>query len=153
MTKPLKSDVPLHSQLGNISTLEIARLGEEAAADYFAKEQYIVMERNWHSGRFGEIDLILRRPDGLLIFAEIKTRRVWRNPAGFVDYGFDAINWSKRRKILISARSYVARLGRSDIGYQCDAVLVTYEDVVRRGETLCLVGQEILHIPGAFDSV
>lgn len=131
---------------------QIAAAGEKFAADWFTRHGHVLVERNWRSGRFGEIDLILRRPMGL-IFVEVKTRRLCPDAKGFADYGFDAINWSKRRKILIAARSYIARHCPTPIGYQCDAALVTYESMTLVNDDVVLHGMRMLHVPCAFDSV
>ncbi len=152
MTDGSKRDVPLHLTTP-AHTKDVARLGEEAAAAFFANLGYTLLERNWRSGRFGEIDLILRSKEGVVIFAEVKTRRKTHTASGFIDLGFDAIGWQKRRKILITARSYLARFKESDCGYQCDAVLVTYTAIKRTGNKLQMEGSQILHVPGAFDSV
>jgi Holliday junction resolvase-like predicted endonuclease len=160
MLQQLKRDTPLHfprnaEYIGLKPTAkEIAAIGEAIAAEWFRTTQrHVLLERNWRSGRFGEIDLILRHPDGLLIFAEVKTRQMWRDRAGFIDYGFDAINWSKRRKLLILAQSYLARNPRYGPSYQCDAVLVTYEKIDVTEHELVVHGPMILHIPCAFDSI
>jgi Holliday junction resolvase-like predicted endonuclease len=133
----------------------IAAAGEQYAAEWFMRRGHVLVERNWRSGRFGEIDLIFRRADCVLVFVEVKTRRVWQDAKGFADYGFDAINWSKRRKILIAARSYIGRNCRTQIGYQCDAALVTYETVLSNAarDGVTLGGVKVLHVPNAFDSI
>jgi len=132
---------------------EIAAIGEQIALDWFQSRGCMLVERNWRSGRFSEIDLIVRRRDGILVFAEVKTRRMWRERTGFIDYGFDAINWSKRRKILIAARAFLARRHVNSRGGQCDAVLVTYERAEVMQDEILIYSPKILHIEGAFDSV
>lgn len=151
MPEDSKRDVLLHLT-STPNRKDVARLGEDAAAAFYANLGYTLLERNWTSGRFGEIDLILRSKEGVVIFAEVKTRREKLALSGFDDAGFDAINWQKRRKILITARSYLARARTSDCGYQCDAVLVTYSAIKRTGSKLELAVSQIVHVPGAFDS-
>jgi putative endonuclease len=131
---------------------EIAAIGEQIALDYLLKNGHVLVERNWRSGRFGEIDLIVRDATGLWIFVEVKTRRIWQDNSGFVDYGFDAINWKKRRKILITARSYLERRRVIDQRARCDAVLVTYDAMIARNDTVVVYGASVMHIPAAFDS-
>ncbi len=152
MPESPKRDVPLHLTTPP-NTKEVARLGEEAAAAFYGALGYTLLERNWTSGRFGEIDLILKSKEGVIIFAEVKTRRETNIASGFIDTGFDAINWQKRRKILITARSYMARSGHSECGYQCDAVVVIYRAINRTDNKLQMVVGQIIHVPGAFDSV
>lgn len=136
-----------------ITNIVIARLGERIAAEYLQKQGLVLLERNWRSGRFGEIDLILKRPDGVLSFTEVKTRRLLQPRPGFENCGFDSIDWAKRRKILIAARSYISGHRNVGGGYSCDAVLVTYENVEQCQNDFRLIGTNVLHIVGAFDSV
>lgn len=133
----------------------VGRLGEDFTAEYFQRSGHIIMERNWRPGRFSEVDLIVRRKsDHLIIFVEVKTRRLLPDPADAGNLGFDSINWRKRQKVLVSARRYLHIKGYGDdIGYQCDAVLVSFEDILHEGNgNRSLLNPEILHVPGAFDN-
>ena len=49
------------------------RRGEAAAARFYEKQGAALITHNYHT-RMGEIDLILREPDGTLVFCEVKTR-------------------------------------------------------------------------------
>ena len=49
------------------------RTGEAVAARYYQKQGCELVTHNYHT-RMGEIDLILREPDGTLVFCEVKTR-------------------------------------------------------------------------------
>ena len=52
----------------------LGRLGEQLAAEHFARLGYRVLARN-HQTRYGELDLVLS--DGAtLVFCEVKTRRI-----------------------------------------------------------------------------
>jgi len=48
--------------------------GEEIAAEFLAKQGYLILERNWRAGKVGEIDLVAQK-DNTLIFVEVKTRK------------------------------------------------------------------------------
>ncbi len=50
----------------------IARIGEDAAANFLLKKGYKIIERNFRKG-YGEIDIIALK-NGILIFVEVKTR-------------------------------------------------------------------------------
>ena len=52
----------------------LGRVGEQLAADHFARLGWEIVERN-HQTRFGEIDLIALDGD-TLVFAEVKTCRL-----------------------------------------------------------------------------
>ena len=52
---------------------ETGRRGEATAARFYEKQGAALITHNYHT-RMGEIDLILREPDGTLVFCEVKTR-------------------------------------------------------------------------------
>ncbi len=54
----------------------------------------------------GEIDLVMREPDGTLVFVEVRARKA-------VGHGGAAasIGGTKRRRIVLAARHYLMRLG------------------------------------------
>ena len=56
---------------------ETGRRGEAAAARFYEKQGAALITHNYHT-RMGEIDLILREPDGTLVFCEVKT--LWIPP-------------------------------------------------------------------------
>lgn len=52
--------------------------GEDAAAEFLAARGHAVLARNWRlaAGELrGELDLVTRAPDGMLVVVEVKTRR------------------------------------------------------------------------------
>ncbi|MEV8551002.1 YraN family protein [Streptomyces glaucescens] len=55
----------------------LGRYGEELAARRLADAGMTVLERNWRSGRAGEIDIVARDGDALVV-CEVKTRRAGR---------------------------------------------------------------------------
>ena len=52
---------------------ETGRTGEAVAARYYQKQGCELVAHNYCT-RMGEIDLILREPDGTLVLCEVKTR-------------------------------------------------------------------------------
>lgn len=152
MATKRERDAMLHST--SPSRQVIARLGEHEAAQFLTRHGCIEIDRNWRSGRFGEIDLIMRSPTGEVVFVEVKTRKKAPEPEpGFANIGFEAITWSKRRKILIAARTFLQRK-RISRGYRCDAVLVTFTGTRQiENDAYELQGVDVLHIPSAFDNV
>ena len=66
-----------------------------------------LLQRNYRTpGRGGgEIDLILRAPDGTLVFAEVRSR----TRADFGGAGA-SVSAAKRRRIIFAARHYLLRL-------------------------------------------
>jgi putative endonuclease len=83
---------------------ERGRAGEDAAQRVYERRGYVVVARNWRCA-IGELDLVLLRR-GLLVFCEVKTRS---GPA--FGAGYEAVSWSKRRKIRSLAEVYIQQHG------------------------------------------
>ena len=52
---------------------EVARIGEDIAVAFLQKKGFLILERNWRSRRWGELDIIAQDSD-VLVFVEVKTR-------------------------------------------------------------------------------
>ena len=54
-------------------------LGEDLAVAHLERQGYRVIDRNWRSGRCGEVDVVAIDPDpppqGTIVFCEVKCRR------------------------------------------------------------------------------
>ena len=77
------------------------RRGEDAALGVFERRGFRLIARNWRCP-LGELDLIVEG-DGLLVFCEVKTR----SGASFGG-GYEAVTWSKRRKLRRLAEAFLA---------------------------------------------
>ena len=55
------------------SHLQTGSHGEAIACTFLTQKGYQIIERNYRS-RFGEIDIIAKRPDGAVSFIEVKSR-------------------------------------------------------------------------------
>ena len=78
------------------------RVGEEAALRVYRRRGYELVARNWRCP-LGELDLVLRH-GGRLVVCEVKTR----SGAAFAG-GYEAVTWSKRRKLRRLADAFVQR--------------------------------------------
>ena len=56
-----------------MTNAEIGRIGEEIATKYLKKHGYEILERNFKSKRWGEIDIVALEDD-TLVFVEVKAR-------------------------------------------------------------------------------
>lgn len=76
-------------------------IGEAAARAYLEGQGYIILDQNWHAGRWGEIDIIAQQGDEL-IFVEVKSRRGtgFGNPE-------EAVNSAKQKKLMGAAQSFL----------------------------------------------
>lgn len=80
---------------------------EDAALAHLQAHGLRLLQRNFRTpGRGGgEIDLILRSPDGTLVFVEVRARR--SSAAGGAAASVGAV---KQRRIIFAARHYLSRL-------------------------------------------
>ena len=112
----------------------LGRRGEAAAAKYYLDRGWTLLDHNYRT-RQGELDLVLRRDD-VLVIAEVKTRTSQ-------DYGLpcEAVGPAKQRRLILAAGSYLAEKGLGELTVRFDVVEVL------RGEKSC----QIHCIPGAFE--
>ncbi|WP_321784390.1 YraN family protein [Burkholderia pyrrocinia] len=69
--------------------------------------------------RGGELDLVMREPDGVLVFVEVRARRSVRHGGAAASVG-----WRKRRRLVAAALQYWARHGA---GAACRFDVVAFE--------------------------
>lgn len=98
------------------------RQGENDAAEHALKRGYSLIRRNYRSP-FGEIDLILRSPEGELVFAEVKSRT-----GTFFGYPENAVDQRKRDHIIRSAYHYLQENypDNEDILWRIDIIAIVY---------------------------
>lgn len=66
---------------------ELGKWGEDLAVAYLQGKDYMIIERDWKSGR-RDIDIIAKDESGTIVFVEVKTRRnrVFGEPEDAIDY-------------------------------------------------------------------
>ncbi|AKL99980.1 hypothetical protein ABD05_07060 [Burkholderia pyrrocinia] len=69
--------------------------------------------------RRGELDLVMREPDGMLVFVEVRARRSVRHGGAAASVG-----WRKRRRLVAAALQFWARHGA---GAACRFDVVAFE--------------------------
>lgn len=113
--------------------LELGRAGEAAAAAFYRRRGYRVLERNFRA-RGGEIDLVCRR-GRTLVFCEVKTRNSERFgvPA-------EAVGPVKQGRIRRVAAEWLARHPGQRGELRFDVVSIAASDQ----------GLALTHLPGAF---
>lgn len=81
--------------------------GEDAALEHLEKAGMRLLQRNFKTpGRGGgEVDLIMRAPDGTLVFVEVRKRRSASHGGAA-----GSVSALKQRRIVFAARHYIARL-------------------------------------------
>jgi len=78
------------------------RLGEEAALRAYERRGFALLARNWRC-ELGELDLVVQRR-GLVVVCEVKTRS-----GSAFGGGYEAVTWSKRRKLRNLAQAFIDR--------------------------------------------
>jgi len=96
-----------------MDTKETGFLGEKIALNYLKRKGYKILDKNYFfrisgSPQKGEIDIIAKKGD-VISFFEVKTLiKTFRNqPFDFLPE--DKVNFSKRRKIIKAAESWLIR--------------------------------------------
>jgi putative endonuclease len=84
-----------------VGSSDRGRDGEDAALRVYRRRGFRELARNWRCP-LGELDLVLER-GGVLVFCEVKTRS---GPA--FGGGYEAVTWSKRRKLRQLAEVFLA---------------------------------------------
>ena len=111
---------------------EKGKLGEDLAAKFLEGKNYQIIEKNWHYGQFGEIDIIAKDKD-TLVFVEVKTRSTTN-----CGLPIEAINEKKLVQIKNIANAYIMQSDKKYKKYRIDAICIM------------LNPQEIKHLKGIF---
>ncbi|MGW3495566.1 YraN family protein [Streptomyces sp. NPDC001020] len=101
----------------------LGRYGEELAARRLSGAGMTVLERNWRCGRSGEIDIVARDGD-VLVVCEVKTRR-----RGFFEHPMAAVTPVKAERLRTLAERWIqAHGGAPPGGVRVDVVGVVLPD-------------------------
>jgi len=114
------SPVPPDSAGTAVTTKQRGDVAEDAALAHLQRQGLRLVQRNFKTpGRGGgEVDLIMREPDGTLVFVEVRQRAsASRGGAGA------SITAMKQRRIVLAARHFLLRLG-SEPPCRFDVVLI-----------------------------
>lgn len=71
-------------------------VGEDVALEFLLARGYQLLDRNWTS-RFGELDIVLQTPEGMIVFVEVKYRST-----GWGGGGLAAVTPGKLRKLRLA---------------------------------------------------
>ncbi|MDI1244468.1 MAG: YraN family protein [Rhodoferax sp.] len=90
------------------STKQLGDQAEDLALAHLQRAGLRLLARNYRTpGRGGgEIDLIMRAPDGTCVFVEVR-RRASSSHGGAAA----SVSWTKQKRIVFAARHYLMRLG------------------------------------------
>lgn len=102
-----------------MNNIVFGRTGEQIAADYLTKNGFTILDRNFRSGRFGEVDIIASEGE-FICFIEVKTRtgNAFGTPA-------EAVGASKQQKLRSLAWIYLKQKGLGERYMRFDIIEVT----------------------------
>ncbi len=118
-------------------TQDTGHAAEDRALAHLQRQGLTLVERNYRvargpRARGGEVDLILRTPDGTLVFCEVRARR------GVAHGGAAAsVGAAKQRALVYAAQHYLRRFARPP---PC------------RFDVVAIDGDGLAWLPGAFDA-
>jgi putative endonuclease len=95
---------------GTTARTALGRYGEELAARRLTEAGLTILERNWRAGRAGEIDIVARDRDTVVI-CEVKTRR-----GGTFEHPMAAVTPAKAQRLRGLADRWVQEHGGAPPG-------------------------------------
>jgi len=113
------------------------RRAEELAAAFLERAGLRIVARNWRRPE-GELDLVADDA-GTCVFVEVRSRT-----GTALGHPLESITVDKRRRVIRSARLYLAEAPSPAIGYRFDVVAITF-DPEGHAEP------ELVHLPNAFE--
>jgi putative endonuclease len=119
------------------TTKQVGDAAEDRVLAHLRRAGLALVTRNYRvargpSRRGGEIDLILREPDGTLVFVEVRARRNGEHGGALA-----SVTHAKQRSLVLAAQHYLARLPELP---PC------------RFDVVALQGDELEWVRGAFDA-
>ena len=99
----------------------VGRAGEDLAAQWYVREGFTVLDRNWRPsgiGVRGEIDLVVAQA-GLVVFCEVKTRT-----SAFFGSPAEAVSFDRQRRLRQLGRAWLADRGESFRTVRFDVVAI-----------------------------
>jgi putative endonuclease len=103
----------------SFSDKEIGKRGEELAVKILTEKGWEIIDRNYQYGNWGEMDIIAKDKDGILVFIEVKTRTN-------LEYGMpeDSITKKKIKQLKKIAECYLYEKEIKDTNCRIDVVSV-----------------------------
>ena len=103
-------------------------LGESLASTYLVEKGYRIIDRNFTS-HWGEIDIIARRPDGVLVFVEVKCKIGIR-------YGmpYESVTYGKLKRLSKTIQFYLLKnhVSHSKLAIEVVSILLHEDKIVNK---------------------
>ena len=98
---------------------KLGKEGERLASDYLQKNNFSILNKNWRSGKYGEIDIIASDINTKeLVFIEVKTRSTSTDDAK------ELVTKKKQSQLYKLARSYLYLHSRENYTCRFDVIAV-----------------------------
>lgn len=131
---------------------EIGKLGEDLACEYLISKGYKICERNFRKP-WGELDIITKDPEDILVFVEVKTIRQssWQamrqfgNAAIQPEENLTAAKLTKLKRIASLYAGFNEDKIDDEKGWQIDLIAITIPDVTAEELTDLVKYCEIKH--------
>ena len=96
--------------------------GEEKAGEYLISKGYSIVERNFNT-KFGEIDIVAKRPGGDIVFVEVKSAK-----KGSFIIPEENITFHKLRRLTKTIEMFLlARRISCDQKWQIDSISIVFD--------------------------
>ncbi len=119
----MSNDLPLRPTVRSQANRARGAYGERRAADWYVAHGYVVLDRNWRSGRLGELDLVLGLGQ-IVVFCEVKARA-----SDAYGSGAEAVTSTKQRRLRQLAAAWLVAHDHHGVRARFDVVSVTGTDV------------------------
>ncbi|OGM89046.1 hypothetical protein A3J77_02055 [Candidatus Wolfebacteria bacterium RBG_13_41_7] len=116
---------------------QTGQLGEDIACEYLVDKKYKIIERNYRQ-KWGELDIIAKAPDKILVFVEVKTLRLFGAVQGEWDIKpEDNLTKSKLEKLKRTASLYAGHFQNlidDKRGWRIDLIAITLNPLTNSRE-------------------
>ena len=98
---------------------KLGKEGERLASSFLEKSDFSILDQNWHSGKYGEIDIIAKdNSSNELVFIEVKSRFTSTNDAK------ELVTKNKQKQLYKLANSYLYLKGIENISCRFDVIAI-----------------------------
>ena len=114
---------------------KLGREGEGLASDYLQKNNFSILNKNWRSGKYGEIDIIANDiSTSELVFIEVKSRSTSTDDAK------ELVTKKKQKQLYKLAKSYLYSNSNENRSCRFDVIAIRINNK----------GNKLEHIRNAF---
>lgn len=100
-------------------TRKKGKRSEKIACNYLEKNKFLILDKNWHSGKYGEIDIVaLDRDKKELVFIEVKSR------SNSLDEAKELVTKKKQHQLYRLAESYLYLKNKENVSCRFDVIAI-----------------------------